>query len=304
MIEELYKQEEVERSQAYSMKLTDELYNDATEVRDINEGDVRSQAYSVQIEENRIKPEPVTYSEAMTFSDSLEWKKAMEVEYNSLLKNETWKLVALPKGRTPVKYKWVYKIKYKTDGSIERYKARLVAKGYSQKAGIDYEETYAPVIKHDSVRAMFSIAAAYKMYMVQFDIGTTFLNGDLEEEIYMCQPEGFEKEGGFVCKLQKSLYGLKQAARKWNEKFDYFLKKYNLLVSNADACVYYYKEEVQKTIVGIHVDDGLACSVDKTKLKKIIKHLEKEFEVKTSDIEYYVGFEVKVNENRDKVFIH
>ena len=101
----------------------------------------------------------------------------MEVEYNSLLKNGTWKLVALPNGRTPVKCKWVYKIKYKTDGSIERYKARLVAKGYSQKAGIDYEETYVPVIKHDLVRAMFSIAAAYKMYMVQFDIGTAFLMG-------------------------------------------------------------------------------------------------------------------------------
>ena len=97
---------------------------------------------------------------------------------------------------------------------------------------------------------------------------------------------------------------MKQAARKWNEKFDYFLKKYNLLVNNADACVYYNKEEVRKTIVGIHIDDGLACSIDKTKLEKIIKDLEKEFEVKTSDIEYYVGFEVKVNENRDKVFIH
>ena len=97
---------------------------------------------------------------------------------------------------------------------------------------------------------------------------------------------------------------MKQAARKWNEKFDYFLKKYNLLVSNADACFYYNKEEVRKTIVGIHVDDGLACSIDKTELEKIIQHLEKEFEVKTSDIEYYVGFKVKVNENRDKVFIH
>jgi hypothetical protein len=87
------------------------------------------------------------------------------------------------------------------------------------------------------VQALFAVATTYKMHMVQFDIGTPFLNGDLDEEIYMCQLEGFEKKGDLVCKLHKSLYGLKQAARNWNEKFDYFLKEYNLLVSNIDACV-------------------------------------------------------------------
>jgi hypothetical protein len=113
----------------------------------LNEDDVRSQAFSAQTEENRVKLEPANYDEAMTFPDSNEWKSAMKTEYDSLIKNGTWKLVPLPKGRTRVKYKWVYKVKYKTDGTVERYKTRLVAKGYSQKTGIDYKETYAPQLR-------------------------------------------------------------------------------------------------------------------------------------------------------------
>lgn len=270
---------------------------------DVERDTVHSQAYSVSTDETRIKQEPTTYTDAMNLPDADKWKKAMDQEFESLIKNGTWDVVRLPKGRTAVKCKWVYKIKYQPNGEIERYKARLVAKGYSQKAGIDYEETCAPVIKHDSVRSMFAIAAAYKMHIVQFDIATAFLNGNLDEEIYMQQAEGYEKEGDLVYKLKKSLYGLKQAARKWNEKFDQFLRMYNLLVSSADACVYYTAGNT-KTIVGIHVDDGMACSVDKMELSKIIHHLEKEFEVKTGKMDYYVGFQVKLSDSRDRIFIN
>jgi hypothetical protein len=139
--------------------------------------------------------------------------------------------------------------------------------------------------------------------MVQFDIGTAFLNGKLKEEIYMSQPEAYEKSGGLVCKLEKSIYGLKQAARQWNECFDNFLKQYKLKVSVADPCVYFNTGEI-KTIVGIHVDDGLICSTDRIELDMIIKHLEKEFEVKQGAMDYYVGSQVQISEARDRIFIN
>jgi hypothetical protein len=264
---------------------------------------VDSHAYNILSTKPRVRQEPITYEEALKFEDAKEWKIAMDKEYNALLENKTWELVRLPQGRSTVKCKWVYKIKYLPSGEIERYKARLVAKGFSQKEGIDYTEIYAPVIRHDSVRTMLAIAAAHKMYKIQFDIGTAFLNAKLDEEIFMEQPMGYRKAGGLVCKLKKSLYRLKQATRKWNEKFDSFLKKYDLLVSNADSCVYYNPGKI-KTIIGIYVDDRMACFVDKTELDKIIKHLETKFDVKTGVVDYYVGFQIKTSDTRDRVFIN
>jgi hypothetical protein len=186
----------------------------------------------------------------------------MDKEYQALIDNGTWKLLQLPVGRSTVKCKWVYKVKYLPNGEIERYKARLVAKGFSQKARIDCTEIYVLVIKHDSVRTMFAIVAAYKMHIIQFDIWTTFLYADLDEIIFMEQPEGYKKPGGLVYKLKKSLYRLKQAAKKWNEKFDCFLKEYKLFVRYADSCVYYNIGKM-KTMIEIHVDNGLAYSIDK-----------------------------------------
>jgi hypothetical protein len=262
-----------------------------------------SHAYNTWSEQVRITQEPITFNEAMSFLDKNRWKEAMDREYESLLHNKTWSLVLLPEGRKAVKCKWNYKMKYKPNGDVERYKARVVAKGFSQVAGMDYDETYALVINPKSVRMMFAIAATYKMHMVQFDIGMAFLNGKLKEEIYMLQPEGYEKPRGLVCKLERSIYGLKQVARQWNEHFDNFLKQYKLKVSIADPCVYFNTSKI-KTIVGIHVDDGLACSTDRTKLNMIIKHVEKEFEVKQGAMDYYVGFQVHISEARDKIFIN
>lgn len=118
---------------------------------------------------------------------------------------------------------WVFKIKRRTDGSIERHKSRLVAKGYSQRPGIDYKETFSPVIRLESVRILLAIVARDDLEMIHFDVKTAFLYGDLREDIYMRQPRGYEKDGNLVCKLQKSLYGLKQAPREWNRCFMSFL---------------------------------------------------------------------------------
>ena len=147
----------------------------------------------------------------------MEWKNAMKIEMEALEKNKTWDLVELPKGKSPVGCKWVFTVKYKADGSLERYKARLVAKGYTQTYGIGYLETFALVAKMNTVRVLLSLAANLGWCMQQFDVKNAFLHGDLDEEIYMEIPPGFgfNLEGNKVCKLKKALYGRKQSPRAW-----------------------------------------------------------------------------------------
>ena len=141
------------------------------------------------------------------------WKEAINDEVESILQNHTWELVDLPPGSKPLGYKWIFKKKMKADGSIDKYKARLVIKGYKQKEGLDYFDTYSPVTRISSIRMLIAIAAIHNLEIRQMDVKTAFLNGDLDEEIYIEQPEGFiipgqEKK---VCRLVKSLYGFKQA---------------------------------------------------------------------------------------------
>lgn len=180
--------------------------------------------------------EPASYLEAITCSDSNFWIPAIFEEYDSLIQNQTWELCELPPGRQAIKGKWVLKYKPGYKDTPPRFKARFVACGYSQVYGIDYLETYAPVVKYHSLRVILAIAAAKDLNMKQLDIKTAFLNGDLDEEIYMIQPEGFitpgrEKE---VCHLRKSIYGLKQASRAWSIKFNEFLLFFGLTRSQAD----------------------------------------------------------------------
>eukprot|EP00253_Pinus_taeda_P004550 PITA_04550 len=156
--------------------------------------------------------EPQTYSEA---KGTPEWEQAMEAEFQSLQKNHTKTLSNLPAGKKPLSCKWVYKVKYKADGTLEKYKARLVARGFSQKEGIDYEETFAPTAKMSTIRLVLTLAAQFNWKVHQMDVKSAFLNGDLQEEVYMTQPPGFKVAGQEqkVCRLVKALYGLKQAPR-------------------------------------------------------------------------------------------
>ena len=158
--------------------------------------------------------EPANYQEAMASEQADLWRQAMDEEMASLLGNNTWTLEPLPSDIRPIDVKWVYKVKRDKDGNVERYKARLVVKGYSQTAGIDYNETFAPVGKYTTFRALMAKAAAEDLHIIQIDIKTAFLQGNLEEDIYVCQPTGYEEGGpGIVCHLHKPLYGLKQAPR-------------------------------------------------------------------------------------------
>ncbi|KAD3336335.1 hypothetical protein E3N88_31854 [Mikania micrantha] len=169
-----------------------------------------------------VEGEPQTYRDAVTSSEGPQWKEAIKNEIDSILQNHTWELVDLPPGCKPLGYRWIFKRKMKADGSIDKYKARLVIKGFRQKEGVDYFDTYSPVTRITSIRLVLTIAALRNLEVHQMDVKTAFLNGDLEEEIYMEQPEGFSAPGqeGKVCKLVKSLYGLKQAPKQWHQKFD------------------------------------------------------------------------------------
>ncbi|KAH9707327.1 Integrase catalytic domain-containing protein [Citrus sinensis] len=159
--------------------------------------------------------EPSTFHEALNSSDVALWMTAMQEEIEALHKNKTWELIPLPRGRKAIGNKWVYKIKRDGNDQVERYRARLVVKGYAQKEGIDFNEIFSPVVRLTTVRIVLAMCATFDLHLEQLDVKTAFLHGELEEEIYMLQPEGFAEIGNenLVCKLNKSLYGLKQAPR-------------------------------------------------------------------------------------------
>jgi Reverse transcriptase (RNA-dependent DNA polymerase) len=221
------------------------------------------------------------------------------------MKNETWSLVHLPPGRTAVKSRWVSKVKPGIDGSATRHKARLVAKGYTQRPGIDYADTYSPVVKHDSLRTVLSISAAQDLEMLQLDIKTAFLYGDLEEEIYLEQPEGFVATGQEekVCKLRKCIYGLKQASRVWNRTFDDFLLRFGLSRSATDPCIYIHRHEETFVIVAIWVDDGLVCANNNEIISNVYAHLNTHFDMRSAPATNFVGLEILRDRSHRKLHV-
>jgi len=223
--------------------------------------------------------EPETLADAMRGPDKDQWIQAVKKELDSLRKHGTYKVVPLPSGRKPVKCKWVLKVKDLQDGSL-KYKARLVAKGFSQKEGIDYTETYAPVIKYKSLRTLLAVANERNMEIHQMDVTTAFLNGDLEEEIYMEPPEGQEgNKPGMVWKLERSLYGLKQSPRCWNTTIHNFLVNQGFTRNITDYATYSKGLGRDQVILALYVDDLLILSEDLNQVLKIKSALASRFEM-------------------------
>jgi hypothetical protein len=225
---------------------------------------------------------PTSIAEAYASSDADDWKEAVQSEMDSILSNGTWELTERPYGCKPVGCKWIFKKKLKPDGTIDKYKARLVAKGYTQKEGEDFFDTYSPVARLTTIRALISLAASYGLIIHQMDVKTAFLNGELDEEIYMDQPDGFVMKGqeNKVCKLLKSLYGLKQAPKQWHEKFDRTLTSAGFVINEADRCVYYRYGGGGGVILCLYVDDILIFGTNIDVINEVKSFLSKSFDMK------------------------
>ena len=225
---------------------------------------------------------PKSIAEAYASPDADNWKEVVHNEMDSILSNGTWELSERPYGCKPVGCKWVFKKKLRPDGTIEKYKARLVAKGYTQKEGEDYFDTYSPVARLTTIRVLLSLAASYGLIVHQMDVKTAFLNGELEEEIYMEQPDGFVVKGEErkVCKLLKSLYGLKQAPKQWHEKFDRTLTSAGFVINEADRCVYYRHGGSEDVILCLYVDDILIFGTSINVINEVKSFLSKCFDMK------------------------
>ncbi|GJU82093.1 retrovirus-related pol polyprotein from transposon TNT 1-94 [Tanacetum coccineum] len=229
-----------------------------------------------------VENEPTSYREAVTSSEGQQWREAIKSEIESILQNHTWELVDLPPGCKPLGYKWIFKKKMKADGTIDKYKARLVIKGYRQREGLDYFDTYSPVTRITSIRMIIAIAALRNLEIHQMDVKTAFLNGDLEEEIYMNQPEGFTAPGqeGKVCRLVKSLYGLKQAPKQWHQKFDNTMLESGFKINECDKCVYVKDTSSGYVILCLYVDDMLIVGSNDKMIRSTKDMLKSKFDMK------------------------
>ena len=201
--------------------------------------------------------EPVSVKEALKSPSKAKWQRAMEKELESLQTNDVWDLVELPKDRKAVGSKWVFKVKTDAEGCVERHKARLVAQGFSQTFGLDYDETFCPVVRFESVRTVIALAAQHGLQLHQMDVTTAFLNGELQKEVFMKQPEGFVVKGKehLVCKLNRSIYGLKQSPRCWNAVLDDKLKEMGFSQATGDPCIYTCEDQGELCIIAVYVDD-------------------------------------------------
>lgn len=257
--------------------------------------------YMKNLQVKLLSLEPSTFKEALSAIDSDEWQKSIDDELDAHRKNTTWDLVPRKPGTKEISAKWVFKRKLAPDGSIERYKARLVARGFSQIHGIDYNEVFSPVVRMDSIRLLFSLCAQLDLEYLQFDVATAFLNGSIEEELYLRPPEGLEAPDGYTCRLRKSLYGLRQAPRCWNTKFAGMLKTFNMKQTTSDPCVFVGEGPIY---LAIYVDDGLIFARDKAMISQLMDYLTKNLDVKVVDSACFIGVEIARDREKRSVFLH
>jgi histone deacetylase 1/2 len=237
--------------------------------------------------------EPTSTQDAL--SDT-RWRKAMEEEYDALLKNKTWHLMSPTSNKNIIDCKWVYRVKKHADGTIDRYKARLVAKGFKQRYGIDYEDTFSPVVKSATIRAVLAVSVSRGWSLQQLDVKNAFLHGVLNEQVYMCQPPGFEDPSfpHHICKLDKALYGLKQAPRAWFARLSSKLIALGFMPSKADTSLFLYHKSDITIFLLIYVDEIIVTSSSDHAIAVLLKDLNVDFAIKDlGSLHYFLGIQVK-----------
>ncbi|KAJ0608733.1 putative RNA-directed DNA polymerase [Helianthus annuus] len=223
------------------------------------------------------------------------WVKVMEEELTALRSNNTWVLVPHPTCANIVGSKWIFRTKYKADGSVDRYKARLVAQGFTQVPGLDFSHTFNLVVKASTVRVILSLATIYNWPLRQLDVRNAFLNGNLTETVYMEQPTRFidPKFPNHVCCLKKALYGLKQAPRAWFQRLSTFLLANGFVCSQADTSLFIFKKGTALIYLLVYVDDIIITGSDSSLIATFVSHLHEEFSVKDlGSLGYFLGLEV------------
>ncbi|KAJ0567388.1 putative RNA-directed DNA polymerase [Helianthus annuus] len=235
--------------------------------------------------------EPSSYQEAVKDSN---WVNAMNEELSALHESNTWSVVELPKGRKPIGCKWVFKVKYKSNGEVERYKARLVAKGFNQREGIDFDETFSLVVKMVTIRCIISLSVQNDWPLYQLDVNNAFLYGNLKEEVYMTIPDGLNAcHHNKVCKLNKSLYGLKKAPRMWNEKLVNALLKIGFYQSKCDYSMFIKSDNNVFIVMLVYVDDIILTGNNKQEINNVKRLLQSEFKIKDLGLlKFFLGIEV------------
>lgn len=234
---------------------------------------------------------PTCYRQAMEHEC---WQQAMEAELKALEENHTWDMVSCPPNVKPIGSKWIYTLKLKSDGSLDRYKARLVALGNKQEYGLNYDETFAPVAKMTTVRTILAIASSKSWPLHQLDVKNAFLHGELKEEIYMKLPTGMTITApNAVCKLRRSLYGLKQAPRAWFEKFRSTILHFSFTQSQYDSSLFFQQTTIGMVFLLVYVDDIIITGDDKGMITKLQSMLHSTFQMKDlGHLTYFLGLEV------------
>lgn len=247
-----------------------------------------------------VEGDPSSYEEAIRGSESDLWKAAMQEEYDSLMKNKTWNLVELPAGRKAIGSKWVYKKKEDSVGNVSKFKARLVAQGFSQQFGVDYDAVFAPVATQTTLRTLLAVAGKKKMKVRHLDVKSAYLHGQLKEELYMQQPKGFVRRGEekLVCRLQRSLYGLKQGAKVWNDTIRAILEEIGFQQSRADPCLFNKSVSGRLVYLLIYVDDIIVASEVEEEIDQIECQLKKKVELSSlGEVSCFLGMRVSRDEN-------
>jgi transposase InsO family protein len=253
-----------------------------------------------KIDDEESLQDPDTLQEVHDRRDKEKWLEAMKNEYSSLIENKTWELCELPAGKKLIDTKWVFKTKRDNDGNVIRFKARMVAKGFIQKFGVDYEETYSPVVRYTSIRFLTALAVRKQMKIHQMDAVTAFLQGDVDKEIFIRQPEGFNDGSGRVCKLKKAIYGLKQSGRMWNMKLDSILKKLGFTQCKMDPCIYYTNNH--NVILAVYVDDILFFYKEEERFNVIKELLQQNCKMKDlGEAKGCVG--IRITQNKGEILL-
>lgn len=226
-----------------------------------------------------LSPVPRTYRAALA---DPHWRTAMEEEYNALLANRTWDLVPRPPVVNVVTGKWIFRHKFQADGSLDRYKARWVLHGFTQRPGIDFDETFSPVVKPATVRTVLSLAVSKDWPIHQLDVKNAFLHGTLQETVYCSQPAGFidPTKPDMICRLNKSLYGLKQAPRAWYSRFASFLLTLGFSEARSDTSLFIYHRGSDVVYLLLYVDDIVLTASSDSLLRWTISALQAEFSMK------------------------